>query len=126
MNAKLPSRKKQQGLSLLGWVCVLVVVASTVTLALRLGPHYLEFHTIQATFDGLPVSQVHNATKGEIREMLRKRFRVNSIRDIEIKDALTIERKKESTLLSFEYEVREPLIYNVDAVLSFSEQREYK
>jgi hypothetical protein len=110
---------RQRGMTIVGWLVIAVVGAGTVTLALRLGPHYIDFRTIQAVVESLPASEVHLMTTANIRELLEKRLKINNVRDKSMKDLMKIERTKEETHVKVDYEVREPLIYNADVVLVF-------
>ena len=56
----------------------------------------------------------------DIRESLRKRFKVNSLRDFDLQKIIIIDRTKEGTSLTIDYERREHLVANVDVVLTFS------
>ncbi len=116
--------RKQRGASALSMLIGVSALVACVTLLLKLGPHYIDWQTMKAVFDGLPPN-VNTMSKDEIRESLRKRFRVNSLRDFDLKNILTIERSKTGTVLIVQYEVREPIVGNVDAVLSFGDRYEY-
>jgi len=116
--------RKQRGASALGILFGVSLLVGCVTLLLKLGPHYIDWETMKAVFDGLP-KNVHTMSKDEIRETLNKRFRVNSLRDFNLKDILTIDRQKTGTVLVVHYEVREPIVGNVDAVLTFGDRYEY-
>ena len=111
----------QSGLSLFGWLGVLVIAVSAITLLLKLGPHYLDFRTLHAAVDSVPAGQVHQMSKAEVRDVLEKRFRINNLRDVPLKDALTIERDRDQTMLVFSYEKREHIVANIYAVLAFDE-----
>lgn len=117
--------QRQQGLSAIGALGGMLLLVSIITLLLRLGPHYLDWQTMQSVFKSLPVGEVHTMSKDDIREMLGKRFRVNSLRDFDLKEIVQIDRQKAATTVSVAYEIREPIVANVDAVLSFSEQYQY-
>lgn len=119
------TRSKQRGFSVIGGVAAVALIAATVTTALRIGPHYIDFRTIQSIMDSLPADQVHEMNKGAIREVLRKRFRINNIRGFKVQDILTIERSKGSTVVAIDYEVRESLLFNVDIVVMFNDRYEY-
>jgi hypothetical protein len=116
----------QRGLSAIGLLGGLALLASALTLVLRLGPHYIDWQTMKSVFNGLPKAQVHTMRKDEIREALQKRFKVNSLREFDLSKILTIDRQKGETTLVVEYEKREPIVANVDVVLSFSEQYKYR
>ena len=124
----LPStaRRKQSGLTFIGWLLVLAVVASGVTLILKLGPHYIDFQTMKSVIEGLPANRVHQMSRPDIRESLEKRFKVNNIRDLKVSDVITVERLRDSTVLQLDFERREHLFLNVDVVLTFSERYEYQ
>jgi len=124
----LPPRfpRNQAGLSFLGWLLVIAAIASGVTLVLKLGPHYIDYYTIRSVMQGLPADRVHEMSRPEIREALEKRFKVNNIRDFEVEDVVTVERQRDNTVLDLAYERREHLFFNVDVVLTFSEQYRYQ
>ena len=117
--------KRQAGLSFLGALLVIAVIASAVTLILRLGPHYIDFYTLKSVIEGLPADRVHEMTRPDIREALEKRFKVNNLRDFKVSDVITVERLRDNTVLQLAYERREHLFLNVDVVLVFSERYQY-
>ena len=122
----LGSKRTQQGISAIGVLGAITGLAALITLVLRLGPHYIDWQTMQSVVGDLPASQVHTMSKKDIRETLQKRFRVNSLRDFEIKEIVEIEREKTETKLAIQYERRENLLANVDVVLTFSEEYRYQ
>ena len=122
---KMRTARKQRGATALGVLIGVSALVAAVTLLLKLGPHYIDWQTMKAVFDGLP-KDVHTMSKDDIREALQKRFRVNSLRDFDLREIMTIDRQKTLTVIDVNYERREPIIGNVDAVLTFSERYEYK
>ena len=122
----MKTRSKQRGISVIGGLAGVVLIAASVTTALRIGPHYIDFSTIQSIMESLPTGEVHKMDKGAIRELLRKRFRINNIREFEVRDILSIERTKVSTVVIIDYEVRDRLLFNADIVVMFEDQYEYK
>ena len=111
---------------MLAMVVGLSGLVAVLTLVLKLGPHYIDFQTMKSIFNALPAAQVHTMPKGEIYDALGKRFKVNSLRDFDVKDIVSIERQKTGTVVTVAYERRENIVANVDAVLSFSEQYQFK
>ena len=111
---------------MLGMLIGLSLLVSVLTLVLKLGPHYIDFQTMKSIFNALPSSEVHTMSKNDIYSALRKRFKVNSLRDFDVKDIVSIERQKTGTTVTVAYERRENIVANVDAVLSFSEQYQFK
>ena len=122
----MKTKSKQRGISVISGLVGVVLIAASVTAALRIGPHYIDFRTIQSIMEALPTREVHEMDKGAIREILRKRFRINNIRDFKVQDILTIERSKGSTVVVIDYEMRESLLFNADIVVMFEDRYEYQ
>ncbi len=118
-------RSKMRGLSMWGWLFVVLVVFSVITLAGRLAPYYFDHMTMVSLLDGVTVAEA-KMSKREIRELLEKRFKVNNIRGWDVEDIIDVDRSREGTTIVLEYEVREPIVANVTALLHFREQREFK
>lgn len=120
------SRSRQRGLTAVGWLATLLVVVSAVTLTLKLVPHYIDFYTIKSIVEALPEGDVHRMSRPAINEALEKRFLVNNLRDLRIRDIITIERGRDGTELIVAYERRENLFLNIDVVISFTERYHYQ
>ncbi len=118
--------KSQRGASIFVWLGMLALAAGVLTLALRLGPRYMEFQTIDTVLTGMKTQDVHGMRKAEIRETLKKRFQINSINDLNVSQIMDIERTRATTTIAVDYEVREPMAYNVDAVVKFKKDYVYK
>jgi hypothetical protein len=116
----------QAGASLISTVCVLLVLASVISLALKLGPHYIDFRTIQSVVNQLPANEVNTMPRVAVFEALEKRFPHNNLYDFKVRDVVQYERSPEATVLRVAYEKRENLFMNVDVVIKFDKQFEYR
>jgi hypothetical protein len=123
MKSKLASQ--QNGASFLSWILIAAMVSALGLIAARLAPAYVDYRTICTLIDALPVDKVHTMTKAEIREALQKRMLINNIRDLDVNQIIDVEHKREHTVLSLKYEVRQPLIYNISLVVAFDRQFDY-
>jgi len=122
---RVAGRARQRGLSAMGGLLVLVLVVSGITLTLKLAPHYLDFYTIDSIIEGLPANDVRSMSRPALNDMLKKRFKINNLRDLEISDIITLERSREGTVLEVRYERREHILFNVDVVITFEKRYEY-
>lgn len=120
------SRQRQRGLSMIGWLAVLVLIASGITLTLKLLPHYIDYRTIQSVLGGLPANEVHSMSRPALLESIDKRFTINNLRDFRIRDIIEIERSRDATALVVNYERREHLFFNIDVVIKFNDRFEYR
>lgn len=117
--------RRVRGLSALGMLSVLVVAAAAITLVLKLAPHYINFYTMQSILEGLPPQEVRTMTRTSLSDTLQKRFKINNLRDFNIRDIITLDRSREGTVLEVNYERREHLFFNVDVVVTFEKRYEY-
>lgn len=119
------SARRQRGVTAIGGLAILIVVVSAIVLTLKLAPHYIDFYTIQSVVDGLPRDEVRGMSRTALNEALDKRFKINNLRDFAIRDIITVERSRDSTVLEIQYERRENLFLNIDVVITFNKRYEY-
>lgn len=119
------ARSRNGGASILGIILGLTGLVVVITLALRLGPHYIDWRTMNTVFENLHRQPIQEMSKTQIREAVAKGFRINSLRDFDLRNILTIDVEKEKTILTVSYEQREHIAMNVDIVLSFSKSYQY-
>ncbi|WP_323774105.1 DUF4845 domain-containing protein [Alcanivorax sp.] len=120
MMTTTPSR--QRGMSMISWAVVLIVVAILGTAAFRMVPAYMEHNTIATTIRSLlQDSKTALMSPGEIRDGLSKRFTINQVNVIRVDD-LAIVKEGGVLTVSTDYEVREPMFYNVSIVMTFKDE----
>ncbi|MGB2248750.1 MAG: DUF4845 domain-containing protein [Alcanivorax sediminis] len=116
----MPSR--QRGLSLIGWMVILIVVAILGTAAFRMIPAYMQHNTIRTAISNLlQDNKVALMSGSEIRDALSKRFMINQVDVIKVDD-LVMTKEGGVLKIATDYEVREPLFYNVSIVMTFKEE----
>ena len=116
--------KNQQGMTAIGWIIVLGLIAFFVLLALRLTPGYLEYATVSASLESLQNEPgITTKTPPEIRSMLSKRFDVNDVKSVSSKD-IKIDNQGGRLRVWVDYEVRVPVLGNIDAVSKFNKEIE--
>jgi translation initiation factor RLI1 len=117
--------RRQRGMAMIQWIILILIVGGTATVAIRTIPHYIDFYTMVSVVEALPKNEVHVMSKQKIRDSLRKRFKINNIRDLDIAKVVGIERKRGATAVTLDYEIREHLFYNIDLVMSFNKRFDY-
>lgn len=111
--------KSQQGMTAIGWLIVLGLIGFFVLLALRMTPAYLEYFTVKSALESLQNEPgITQKTPSEIRSMLGKRFDVNDVKNVSSKD-VSIDNQSGRLNVGVDYEVRVPVLGNVDAVMKF-------
>ena len=113
---------QQRGISLIGWAVMLLVAVVLGTAALRMVPAYMEYNTISSSINSLlQDSKTALMSPREVRDALSKRFKINQVKVISANDLIII---KDGGILkiSTDYEVREPMFYNVSIVMNFKDE----
>lgn len=111
---------KQRGITLLGFLMVLIVVGIFAFVAMRLFPVYSEFLSVRSDMQSVadePGSS--NRSLAEVRSQLEKRFYVSYVENVNLKEHLKLERTGNVQKMTIAYEVRKPLAYNLDFVAKF-------
>jgi len=123
---RLSSMRCQRGASALGAMIMVLFFGSLLTLGIKLGPSYLDDLTIRKTLESLDETEgLADMRPPQIRTLIDKRLSVNNIRAFDPKN-IRIEKDGDLVRLSVDYEVRNHVISNVDAVLRFQHEYELK
>ncbi|MFO8025649.1 DUF4845 domain-containing protein [Thiohalophilus sp.] len=114
----------QKGMTGLGWILVLALIAFFTLIGLKVIPVYMNSLTIGSILSGMEDEPgMGSKSPAEIMETLSKRLRVNMIKDID-RDEIYLESDKDMYYIDIEYEVRRDFIGNIDLVLSFDKSAE--
>lgn len=111
---------RQTGALDLQLVFVALMAGFIVICLIKLAPVYIDHFTIRESFKGVKEElETKKANNNQIRAMLERRFTVNRIEQIKTRD-IEFVREKSRLLVNAPYEVRVPLLLNVDAVIKFA------
>jgi Tfp pilus assembly major pilin PilA len=112
---------RQQGMTTIGLLLVLVVIALFALSAVRIIPIYLENFAIKSVLTAVQDDQRIDAkSKAAIWESLSKRLYINEVRLIK-RDHVEISRENGQTTVTITYESRRPYIGPLFIGGSFSE-----
>jgi hypothetical protein len=112
-------RRGQQGLTLIGFVVVLVVLGCVAYIAMRLIPAYTEYYSVVSALKAVAQDPgMSTADEYTIRNQFSRRFNISYIESISSKDVKII-RNSDGMKLSVDYEVRKPVVSNIDLIAHF-------
>lgn len=115
---------RQGGMTALGWIIVLGLIAFFALLTLKLLPNYLENFKVAETLESLKNEpDITQKSPAEIRKLISRRFQINDVTHIEARD-VEIDKEGGVTRVTARYEIRVPVMANVDAVTKFDESVE--
>jgi phosphotransferase system IIB component len=114
----------QKGMTAIGWMLVLGLIAFFTLITLRMVPLYLEFGKVASTLESLKEQpNITQLTKSEIIKIVRKRFDINDVDNVDPK-RIKISKDKGVMKVGINYERREHLVGNVDIVAIFDKHIE--
>jgi hypothetical protein len=111
--------RKERGMTVIGWLIVLALIAFSALLALRLVPVYLGYYNVASILEGVAHERLSPGTaRQEILKRIERRMEINDVKDITPQDII-IKEERGVTTVTADYEVRVPILANIDAVISF-------
>ena len=111
--------KKQRGVSFIGFLVVLAVVGFAAFVGMKLFPMYQEFYAVKAAAKGLAGEPgVGDMDPGKIKDLFFRRLYINYSETVK-PEHVKIERIDNGWNMKVSYEVRKPLVYNLDVVGKF-------
>lgn len=122
----LSAMSRQGGASALVILIMVLFFGSLLSLIIKVGPAYLDDLTIKEALESLDGTEgLSQMGPAQVRTLINKRLSVNNIRGFDAKD-ISVEKDGGLVLINVDYEVRNNLIRNLDAVVHFQHRYEMK
>jgi nitrogen fixation protein FixH len=116
-------RHSQKGMSFFGWLAVIVLIVFGLVIAMKLIPIYLDHFALRDMVTKVnedPTVEINSIR--EFNSYIDKGMRINSIRDINAREAIKITASGANAYtVQIVYEVRTPALQNVDLLVHFDE-----
>ena len=118
MHTTQPAR--QRGITLNSFIFVLIIVGFFGYMAMVLGPAYNEYYGVVKAMNFVAAENTPGSTdRDAIIKALDRQFTVGYVDSVQGSQVKLI-RDKAGNIISMDYEVRKPFLYNVDFVLKFA------
>jgi len=112
-------KSKQTGITLIGFLVVLMVVGFFGFMAMKLVPAYTEFMGVTKAMNQL-ASDGSAGTAAQVRSSLMKKLDFQYVSDDTITPQdITLTRSGNETQLNVSYDKRIPFLYNIDFLVHF-------
>jgi Tfp pilus assembly major pilin PilA len=109
---------KQRGMTLIGFLIVLAGALFVAYIAMKLVPIYLNHYSVVSSMKSLAAEpDAANMSEARLRDLLSRKFSTSYVKHVTARD-IEIVRSTGVEVVA-EYEVREDLIGNLDAVVTF-------
>ncbi|HET9863010.1 MAG TPA: DUF4845 domain-containing protein [Steroidobacteraceae bacterium] len=114
-------KSRQRGVTMIGWICLLVPVAIVVYAAIRVTPKYMSYYKLvqamKETATQLKSDETLTATS--VRNALGKRFDTGYV-EVDPKE-IEVTKGETGWVMHAEYEETAPLFGNLSLLLTFNE-----
>lgn len=115
--------RSQKGLSMLGWLMTLAVVAFLASTGFKMFPHYMDYWAIEKAIMSVETDRAADVRSvSEFYAHISKMMQVNGIRDLNLKDILEVKIENNEFRVHLKYEKREPMVQNLDLVANFDKE----
>ena len=121
----IAARRRQNGMTYLGMLIMLIVIAFFAIVMIKVAPLYLEHFKVQSSLDSLAQESKDGqplSSPQEIEKHLFNRLGVNDVQHVTRKD-IKITREGRKTVVVVDYEARVTLFDNLDLVAHFPDNR---
>lgn len=117
-------KRTQSGITLIGFLVVLAVAGFFAYIGMKLFPMYSEFYSVKTALRGLS-NEPGIATKdpGKIQDLFFRRLYISYSDNVKPEN-VKITRVDRGWKMEVNYEVRKPMIYNIDVVGRFDAVQE--
>ncbi|MCK5925892.1 MAG: DUF4845 domain-containing protein, partial [Methylococcales bacterium] len=114
-------QKKQQGMTMISLVMLLVVIGGIVLLFFKIVPIYMNHGKVKSAIESLAsIPELESKSKHQIQEFLQKRLRVNSVYELP-KKAIKIIKRGNYVKISAKYDIKEPIVGNLNVLIEFND-----
>ena len=119
-------RRNQQGMTLTSFILVLAVVGVFVYMGMKLIPMYSEYFAVKKALDGMASDPgMSQNTPEQIKDLFFRRMGADYVDDVKPEN-VKLARREAGWVMTVDYEVRKPLIANLDVVGHYVAEKEFR
>ncbi|GAA5079509.1 DUF4845 domain-containing protein [Lysobacter panacisoli] len=116
-------KRNQSGMTLIGFIIVLAVVGVFIYMGMKLVPMYSEYFAVKEALKELSSEAgISQKDPGRIKDLFFRRLYVSYSDNVK-QENVKIARRDTGYIITVDYEVRRPLIANIDVVGHFNAEQ---
>ena len=114
--------KKQQGLTVISWVVVIVFLLFQGVMAMNVIPAYLTDSSVKSIMKELPNDEkARKSSTRDLKVLVAKRLNVNSVYTVK-PDHIKVTKGRNENIVTIEYEPRGTLLGNLEFIIDFKHE----
>ena len=111
----------QRGMTVIGMLLLLIVIAFVVLIAMKVVPMYVQYFSIKSTIESIRKEpQLAQMSTQDIQNAIQKRFDIGYVDNITARD-LKIRNENRGRVLDLEYQDERELFYGLSILLKANE-----
>lgn len=118
-------KRAQEGMTLIGFILVLAVAGVFIYMGMKLIPMYSEYYSVKQAMEGLSQEGAGAYDAAKVKDYFFRRLYTSYSDNVKPENVKLI-RKDTGWMMTVDYEVRRPLIANIDVVGHFVAEKELK
>lgn len=116
-------KRTQGGMTLVGFIIVLGVAGLFIYMGMKVIPMYSEYYSVKQALAGLENEpDIASESPAKIKDLFFRRLYISYAETVK-PEHVKIVREDSGYLITVDYEVRKPLIYNLDVVGKFNTEK---
>lgn len=113
-------KRNQDGITLIGFIIVLAVVGIFIYVGMKVIPMYSEYYAVKQALKGMQDEPgIADNSPAKLEDLFFRRLYISYSENVKPSD-VKIKRVGNGWQMDVNYEVRKPMIYNLDVVGKFS------
>ena len=116
------SMNKQQGLTMISMVVVIIFLLFQAVIAMNVIPVYMTDSSVKGIMEKLPQDpKTSGMSAKELKLLITKKLRLNNVYDVKA-EYITVKKGRGENIVTIEYEPRGKLIGSLDFIVSFKHE----
>lgn len=118
----LSQRKKQQGLTLISIIIILLLIAFFTLLTLKIAPIYINHSRVMNSLNAIKNKpDIEKKSRYQVINLLQKSFNINYVEKVTKEDITIVKHGPFYLHVRIEYEVIEPIFGNLSVLVQFDD-----
>lgn len=119
LNKQQSNAKNQKGITFIGVLIIAALLIFIAIVGMKMMPAYMEYMAVKKVIRAMGQEQLSTMSKNEIVKSFNRRKSIDDIKSVTAGDLLVEKDETGNTVVSVEYQVVQPIMGNVSALIDF-------
>ena len=119
LNKQQSNAKNQKGITFIGVLIIAALLIFIAIVGMKMMPAYMEYMAVKKVIRAMGQEQLSTMNKNEIVKSFNRRKSIDDIKSVTAGDLMVEKNETGNTVVSVEYQVVQPIMGNVSALIDF-------